>query len=234
MLEGEWKRADILVYSETDRTLQTSVGITEGCDSAVFALWPGEYTVAVICNSPWELETAALGIYDSLEALSYSLEDEDPQNRLASATGLVTAGGRALLKPRLLSCEVVLEDVNNNMSGYARLEDPRVWLEDVNDEAQILRETGFRQKETGRRTEAVPLPCDVGMFTQYPGTRILCFPNDAAEGTATIPRTTFVLECEIGGETVQMRGKLPSMGRGGGARVSVSVDSATEYEVKCR
>ena len=244
-ITGAFERADIFIYSDSDRTLCEHLRLlpADGSCKSV-ELWEGDYTAVAICNADVDFNDEALHGFDSMELLTFRRGDDDnPDWPLSSAVAPFCAGDSIGLCPAPLRCTIIINDITNNIAGrysgtegvtwdYTRLEDPKVRLEDINPEAEILRTAGFRPSETGICGPTAALPCDVGLFTQYPGTRLLCFPNDSEEAGPGTPRTSLVLECRIRGSTRSFRFPLPALHRGQILNLSLSIDSENEYFCK--
>ena len=170
-------------------------------------------TAAVIANSKYRLNTAALGHFDSLEQLVYRLEDEDTQVPMMSAVATVTPGQDAKIRLSPLLCTVILAEVTNLYEGDTLAENPRVWLENANGEAAVFRRAGFAVKDP-LTTRKVKLPSDIGLYTQRPGTKLYCYPNDLPNPNPGNPATEMVLQYEAGGETHTWRSTIHPIGRG--------------------
>lgn len=170
-------------------------------------------TAAVIANSKYRLNTAALGHFDSLDQLVYRLEDEDTQAPMMSAVATVTPGQDAKIRLSPLLCTVILAEVTNLYEGDTLAENPRVWLENANGEAAVFRRAGFAIKDP-LTTRKVKLPSDIGLYTQRPGTRLYCYPNDLPNPNPGNPATEIVMQYEAGGETHTWRAALHPIGRG--------------------
>ena len=192
----------------------------------------GRMRAVAIANLRRKLNTGALLKYESVELLSVDFADDSAQTPVMSGECEVealsdTAYAEVNLTP--LMCRVRLGAVTNNMDGYRRLEDPRVWLTDINASAEVMRTSGFRPIETLQDTTVYNLPCDVGFYTQYPMIDLPCYPNDTPESTLGVPRTGITLECEIKGQTVRFSSDLPPMERAAVISANLTVDSAEEY-----
>ncbi len=170
-------------------------------------------TAAVIANSKYRLNTAALGHFDSLDQLVYRLEDEDTQAPLMTGIGSVTPGENCRIRLSPLLCTVVLSEVTNLYEGDTLAEDPRVWLENANGETALFKASGFPVRDP-QRTKAVRLPSDIGLYTQRPGTRLYCYPNDLPNPNPGNPATEIVLQYEANGETHSWRSTLHPIKRG--------------------
>lgn len=191
-----------------------------------------EMIAVALANYPFELFRAAPERYDGAEQLNCSFEDDSPSQPIMSGVAVLGAGasGTVTLKP--LMARIMLGIISNNMKKYVRLEDPRIYLESANAGAEILREGGFRPAELLQAPQKEPLPYDIGVFPQSPGTQLYCYPNDSPEATIGTPATVLVLECEIKGATEQFRVSLPSIRRNTTTRVDISVDGPGKFESK--
>lgn len=184
---------------------------------------------ANLCRYP---DIDRLNSYESVELLSMNYENDNPERPVMSGISVFTAGERCEVELRPLLCTIVLSEVSNNLTGYTCLENPRCYLENVSESAEIFRETGFRPSGLLDRTEKVSLPCDVGLLTQYPDSHLHCYPNDSQEGTVGTPRTCFTFECEIKGETCTFSAELPSLTRASTHTVELTVNSKKDFRYK--
>ena len=106
------------------------------------------------------------------------------------------------------------------------------FLENLNPDAEVLREGGFRPSsiiETGAKTS---LPYDIGVFAQHPETEVFCYPNDSSEATIGTPGTKLVLECEIKGEIARFKIDLPAIRRNSTTTVDITVSGKEDFESK--
>lgn len=220
--------ADLFIYRDSDHMLEYHRSMNPG-DSASINLWQGDYCAVAVTDSPCTFDCTALGSYDSIELLTYNIADDSRPFPIKSATAQFCAGDTLVIDPKPLRSTITLQDVTNSLGNYTRLENPRVYLENANLQAEILRTEGFRPAETGLRTEAYSLPADIGMFTQHPATQLYCYPNDSPTVTQTTPRTVFVFECEIRDSTCRFSCTLPPLFRGETTNLSLSIESENEY-----
>lgn len=237
-IKGFTETADIFIYRDSDGTLEwhgrirASGNGKAGSDSINVYLWPGDYTAVAITDSPMEPNCSALNSYDSIELLSYDIREDSRSFPVKSCITQFRAGTNPVLDPAPLRSEVRLQDVTNGLQGYVLLESPRIFLENANCRAEVLRSEGFRPQETGLSTGPAYLPHDIGLYTQHPGTVLYCYPNDSESVSQTTPRTVFVFECEMAGNTVRFTFTLPPLHRGEIINVSLSIDSENEYTCK--
>ena len=137
-------------------------------------------TIVVLGNMPGQLNPAAIEHYDSLEKLEMSLWDDKPELPFLSGVSRWQGGDVGVELTPLLCC-VIIESVTNLNDDYTLLENPRVWLSGINTRAALMQTTGFRTAEPADG-KAVRLPYDIGLYTQYPGTRLWCYPCDLTDG----------------------------------------------------
>lgn len=221
---GSIRKIGVFVYeAEGLRRLISTGEIGEG-DSYGFRSSGGDMTVVAIANCPFEINNAAVSKLESIELLRMDFKYDDPDHPVMSGCCTVCEGGCSDLVLRPLMSKVVLTSVSNNMDGYRRLEDPRVYLGDTNPSAELLRNDGFRPDSQETEESRVALPCDVGIFTQYPGTELFCYPNDYTDNIMGTPATALILECEIEGETHSFRAQLPPLPRNRVISVSMTID----------
>lgn len=185
-----------------------------------------------IVNSPRTFNRLAIDRYDSIELLCYEFEEDSSDAPLMSGACqlLPESSGHIQLTP--LMSRVQLCEISNTMKGYARLEDPRIYLESMNSSAEIMRGSGFRPSETMEKPLKKPLPFDIGIFSQKPMTELFCYPNESPESTVGSPQTVFVLECEIYGNTCRFPVTLGEIGRNKTIRVDISVGGPELYDSK--
>lgn len=227
-------RTDLFVYSLSDQKgLEFHGRFDDSSNVHTIDLQEGEKEIITIVNSPYRFNDQALGKMESLEQVQFKFEDDNPLTPAMSGRGSLTvepdseAGIEIGVTPLL--CRITLSEASNNLSNYQRLENPRIFLRNLNPKAEILRENGFRPSENIEEGQRCPLPCDVGFYTQRPGTVLYCYPNETPENMLGSPRTELVLECEIRDTTRQFTVELPALGRAGVKSVAITVDEAHEY-----
>ncbi len=193
-------------------------------DSIFVSTTEGDKTAVLIANSPLQLNYEALSNLDALEQLRFSFRDDDPQRPLMSAVADFSAGDTVQMSFKPLMCRITIESVTNEMSGYKRLEEPRAFLSCTNPEAELFREQGFcRTSPEVADTLRRYLPYDIGLFPQYPGTDLYCYPNDTPASEAN-PATVLNLEGECKGERRLMSFPLPPLPRGCHLYVEITFD----------
>lgn len=225
------ERLDVFLYeAEGIRQLDTWRRLDGIPDSLCIRTSARPKTVVAIANCPRAFNRSAIERFDSMELLSLEFDEDSPSAPLLSGTCSADPGKEVLVTLCPLMCRVVLSRISNTMTGYVRLEDPRIWLENMNLDAEVLRESGFRPSEFIQGTRKVSLPYDIGIFTQTPFTELFCYPNDSAELTIGTPATTFVLECEISGSTCRFPVKLPPLKRNSTVYVEMTVHGKGDAE----
>ena len=172
------KTLDILVYGGAPLlSLESCTRCEARADSLRVELKDSlPKTIVVLGNMPGELNPYAVEHLDALDRLEMSLNDDDPAAPFLSGKTIWT-GGRCEVELLPLLCCVVIESVTNLNDDYTVLENPRVWLSGINTRAALMQTTGFRADEPAEG-KAVRLPCDIGLYTQYPGTKLWCYPLD--------------------------------------------------------
>lgn len=225
---GKYDSADIFIYRDSDGILEFHHH-SYSHEGINVELWPGDYTAVTVTDSPYAFDCDALKSFDSIELLEYHISDDSRPVPISSAVTSFQAGDSVSIKVGALRSTVILQEITNNLGGYTRLEDPRIYLENANLQAEILRSSGFRSQEPGLSTPAKPLPYDIGIYTQHPAIELYCYPNDSEEASQTTPRTIFVFECEIQGQSYRFPYTLPPLHRGEVTNLSLSIDSEKEY-----
>jgi hypothetical protein len=189
-------------------------------------------SVVAIANSPRSLNRRAIERYDSIELLSYEFNEDSPDAPLMSGTCSMSPDVPAHISLSPLMSRVQLCGISNLMTKWVRLENPRIFLRNVNPAAEIMRVSGFRPTEVEDLPSSQPLPFDIGAFEQHPMTGVYCYPNDSPDATIGTPRTSLVLECEIKGETCRFPVELESIPRNSTVHVDISVSGPETYESK--
>ncbi len=223
---------DVLVYQEEGLKPLRDKRHYDFMPDSIIIYGPKEGLVAVaLANYPLELFSCPPQRFEEAEALVCEFDSDSPSHPLMSACRILEPGESGSLKLVPLMSKVKLGEIRNNQKDYIRLEDPRVFLENANFGAEILRDGGFRPSEL-LRTPSVRLPYDIGVFAQWPGTELFCYPNDSPEATIGTPSTVLVFECEIKNQTRQFRVPLPSVRRNTVMYVDISVDGPDAFESK--
>ena len=230
--------ADVFIYdAEGLQGLEAHLRLEPGQTEGSVQLSAGAKIAAVICNSPYEFNDEALGKYSSISQVVFNFPDDDPYNPASSGTAYFIAGEDFMVQVEKLMCKVVLEEVSNGLDpgDYPLLENPRVWLCNLNASAEIMRTSDFRPTELLSRGEVRSLPYDVGLFPQRPGIVLHCYPVEAELGIVGTPQCSIVFECTVRGELRDYRSALPSIPRGGTVHVSVRItEEGAEYSYSVR
>ena len=225
-------RADVFIYSADGlKELEGSRSWNFLPDSLVFSGPVGDKTVVAVLNSPRDFNLDALQRYDSIELLTCPFDEDSPSRPLMSGLCNVSPDGSSTLSVTPLMARVKLGEISNGLKNYVRLEDPRIYLENISTDAEILRTGGFRPSGMIDMPGKVSLPYDIGIFPQTPGTELFCYPNDSPESIGT-PLTNFVLECEIKGETKTFTVPINSIRRNSTTYVDISVTDENTFESK--
>lgn len=224
---------DLLVYDEDGvGSLESWTRFNSLPDSIVVIGTKRAKTVVAIANSPRSFSRAAIERYDSIRLLSYDFDEDSPEAPLMSGTCSLVPDRPGHISLIPLMSRVLLCEVSNTMKGYARLEDPRIYLENMNAAAEILRNSDFRPSEVIDAENKVRLPYDIGLFSQQLGIPLYCFPNESPESTVGSPQTVFVLECEIHGNTCRFPVTLNGLGRNKTLRLDIAIAGPELYDCK--
>lgn len=221
---------DVLVFSAAGRReleLHRRCGFN---DSLNLRTTPGDKLLALLSDSPFRLNTALLNTFDAVELLVFNFQDDNPTLPIRTAQGTFLAGSRLEVRLQPLMCRVVVESVTNAMDGYKLFENPRAFLSNVNPQAEAFRTNGFCWLGQAVDTLKTPLPCDIGLFTQYPGTQLFCYPNDV-EPSISNPATVLNLEGECDGVTRCFPLTLPPLQRGCSVSAEFLFDE-TDYSAR--
>ena len=188
--------------------------------------------IVAIANAPGEFGSESVGRFDAIEMLKVDFVSESTAIPIMSGMCNVEAGDTGTISLTPLMARIMLGEVGNRMKNYVRLEDPRVYLENLNSGAEIMREGGFRPNGVTEKGAKVSLPYDIGVYSQHPGTELFCYPNDSAEVTIGTPGTKLIFECEIKGQTCQFKIDLPAIRRNSTTTVDITVLGTDECESK--
>lgn len=224
--------SDLFIYSKTgtgklisykhyDNTAETLTFELEGnC---------GQCTGVLITNCPFRFNLDALDRLDSMQKLSYRLEDEDRLRPLCS--GCFDLSGEPLERVDLqpLMCRVILESISNGLDRYRLLESPAIWLNGASSSARVLQTKDFRPEDSGEDAEKEYLDHDIGFYTQHPGTVLYCYPNDTPENILGVEKPELIFECTIDKVTRNYSVPLPPLKRGSTTRVNLVIDSEEKH-----
>lgn len=222
---------DVLIYEDGGlRRLETAARLEAGRDSLSLALSEGEKLIVGLANSVSAFNYEALNAYDTVELLKFYYQDEDPGYRLMSASVVCHSGDTVHLAMRSPLCCVQLRSVQHEFPDYKRMEDPVLFLEDANSYVGALERDGFLPEEYTSDTIGLRhlmwdrLPSDVGMYPQYPGTCLYCYPNGSG-----ITHTKLVVEAFVAGQGIcRFTTDLPCTSYGEGLTVDLFVGETAE------
>ena len=224
------QRLDVFVYNADHVGELLDMRRYDFLPDSLLLYGPGlDRLVVAIANSPHEFNAGALARFDSIELLTYNYTDDSPAAPVMSGMCEVAAEGNASITLTPLMARVQLGEISNYMERYVRLENPRLYLDNMNSSAEVLRTVGFRPSETVSNPPRTSLPYDIGIFPQNPGTELFCYPNDTP-GTIGTPPTALVLECEISGVTRRFSTSIPSIERNSTTRIDLSVSGPESFE----
>lgn len=213
----------LLLYEHYENTGETlTYNLQEDC---------GPCTGVLISNCPFKFKLNTLDRMDSMQKMTYKLQDEDKDRPICSGVfdpcettpGYETPLERVDLQP--LMCRVILESISNGLDLYRLLESPSVWLSGASSSARVLQIKDFRPEENDDDPEKISLDYDVGFFTQYPGTVLCCYPNDTPENILGVEKPELVFECTIDNVRRSYRIPLPPLQRGSTTKVNLVIDS---------
>lgn len=223
---------EILLYEDTGlRRLCGHQRWSGSRDSLVIIAPEGGKMVIAIANYPYRLNTEALKAYESAELLQCGFDLESIDAPVMSGCASALSGELCTIRLKPLRAEIVLARVRHELEGYTRMEDPIVYLSGVPDSVEILRESGFSPNRTFSDTTGMrgfiwdALPNDIGMYPQFPGTRLYCYPSD--EGVRNIE---FTLECHIRGTRERFPTQIPPVGRDSKLTLELDVNSDLTYK----
>lgn len=220
----------ILIYRDDGRKSLEALITTEK-DHIEYDGPVGGKIIVAVANSRSRLNKSALETFDSAELLTCAYAEEKPSAPLMSATTWMGSGSEIDLELTPLLCEISISEVTNNMNGYRRLEDPRVYLKNVATTAELLKESSFFPVETSSDTTGLKglmwerLPYDIGMYPQTPGTPLRFYPN-SSETT----RTILVFEFGVRNQTFRYEAVLPPSNRGRKLKATLKVRETDDYD----
>ena len=222
---------DIFVYGNGGLgRLEGRSHLCSPTDSASFLLESGDKIVVGIANCRDSLDSRALDAYDTMELLRFYYQDDRSVCGLMSGTAYCSAGDTVSLAFSSPMCRITLESIEHSFDGYRRLEDPVVYLSVVNPSVEALRRDSILPSETLSDTSGLRgmmwdrLPCDIGMYPQYPGTELFCYPNESG----VTPTRLTVEGTPSGGERCKFTTPLPPLSYGD--RLSISLRISVKPE----
>ena len=228
------RHADIFVYSDGKmKKLEGFAHLESASDSASFLLPVGDKIAVCIANSGRQFNAEALGSYDSMEILRLYYSDEVKGAPMMRGTAVCCAGDTLGIKAESPLCSVELTSVEHSFPGYKRLEDPVVYVEKANAFVEALRFDSFIPSETVSDTSGMRglmwdrLPCDIGMYPQYPGTILQFYPNESA-----LTPTVLVVEGKMtDGAKCRFTANLPLMSCGDFVEAQLEIeDKPSKYK----
>lgn len=225
--------ADFFIFSDSGvRPLEKHIR-TEG-GSVLDTAFAGSLTdkIAVcIANCPYKFKDEAITRYESAEELVLGLKEDNPDMPVMSGIvqfcpdGYGFADEEITLTPLL--CRVRIRKIINFIGGYTRFEDPVIYLQNINNSAQLMRQNGFRLTETGICSDTLVLKSDIGANPAEPDAVFYVYPNDSRENGAGTPATEIVLEGKVKGVRRTERIALPAFGRNSSISVEITLEAET-------
>lgn len=160
--------------------------------------------IITISNAPGEFSPALLSMESAIEGLTLPFHLEDPLAPVCSAIGQLSMVEELIgLTNRSLRSVITLRSVSNSLPGNSVLESPRVRLTEIPTDAAVLRWSGFNCA-TVTTGEWQALPCDIGFLTQYPQTRLYCYPSDGRQEGGGTRWPQLEMEFEVRGSDGQL------------------------------
>lgn len=230
---GDVKEIDVLIYESGGLgLLEKHVEASGDARDMELMLEAGTKECVVIANSSRSLDLKILERYDTMQSLTFALKDEDTAFPVMAAHITMDAGTRNLVTVTPFLCRVIVEQVSNAMDRWVLMEEPQVFLSEINAEVGILQETEFRPAVTQEEGAHAALPCDIGFYTQHPGTVLFCYPNDTPERILGGSRCMVTFRCKVEGVEYEKTEPLPPMGKNGAAGVKVDMSEERELTVR--
>lgn len=224
------KDLQVLIYKNSGtQSLETKLDFAEIPDTIEVVTTEGEKHIAVVANCPKSLSTVALSRYDALAGLGYDFNDEDLEYPIVSGYCL-TQGQIGEVDLTSLMCQVEISAISNSMDNYELVESPKIRLVDINSYAYVMQESGFYPTELIDYGEWSELPYDIGLFTQYPGTTVYCYPNETSEEILGSIFTYLELECLINNSTCNFYIQLPAFGRNSKIEVELTIHGSNSFD----
>lgn len=229
--EGPVSKIDLLIYDGSGMaTLDSHVSYRNPSASVDIQTTIGTKAVLAIANCPYTLNLKALDRLESALQMVLEFNDDDPMQPIMTGYSELEAGSGAEIHLEPFLCRVTLTEISNAMDDYELVEEPRIWLSELNPSVTVLQDREFRPVDFIPEGEPESLPYDIGLFTQYPETVLYCYPNDTPERELGAPHTSLNLECRIRGEACTASFTLPPMGRNSTTRISVTIFSADDIK----
>ena len=210
---AEWpvSTLDLFLYTHC---LQEHLSIKDSANVLLHLERGVSYRIIAIANIRGRFNDAALAHYDAWQTFETSLSDEDPAKPvMCTALDLSSeAGDTALVELAPMLCTIQIRSVTQYISDETLIENPRVFLTGCSTRVRPFGEGRIAPLDQ-QDTAPVFLPCDIGLYSQYPGTCLYAYPNEVPE-TATSPATELVMEYELNGKTREYRKALHPLERG--------------------
>lgn len=196
--------------------------------------------VAAVLNCPFRFKDDALQLFTALESIRFKSSYDNPLKPIMSAISEIhptKEKGHIKLHLHLtrLWSRIVITEIHND-SGV-RLEDPVLYLSACNSEAELFRTQGFRASIQSEDSIRVPLPHDIGKYSQYPNIQLWAYPNDSEAELPGCERTILNMEFlmhldkEEGTHIHSTSCKLPALRRNSSISCTINIDK--EGEMQC-
>lgn len=199
--EPELRHTDIFIYGSELVFYERFEGSI--CDFVLHEA--GEYIVMAVANAPGVFSPSALMHPDSWRGLEMELRYEKPRQAIMRAVGRISVAesSECVLALEPLLCAVQIASIGQNYEGDTMVENPRFYIENCCTRAELFKDEGFYCLDP-QCTELAYLPYDIGLYTQYPGTTIYCYPNDMPPGVSS-PASAIRMFYEVLGQTREIR-----------------------------
>ena len=168
--------------------------------------------IVAIANAFGSFNEEALRHYDAWGGLELNLREEDPSRPIMGGTCGFTAGEDCRIKISPLMCAIEIRSIEQAPLWDSVLHNPRAWLENAGSRGYLFHDEIQPSKDPAV-TQIRQLPYDIGLYTQYPGILMYCYPNETAAGPAN-PALEVVIEYEKDGTTLQYREEVHPVLRG--------------------
>ena len=226
---GSIKNTDILIYKAGGTGELEKHIVTEG-GGTVFELEleEGSKECVVVANSTRDLDIKIMERFDTMKSLTFEMDDEDTSAPVMTGHTTLKAGGESVVDIRPFLCRTVIAEVSNALDDWVLMEEPEVFLSNVNPEVEVLRDKDFRPTATQEEGPSAKLPYDIGFYSQYPGTVLHCYPNETPERLLGGSRTSLTMRCKVEGEEIEGTVTLPPFGRDSLIKISITMSPEKE------
>ena len=213
-------RLDIFVFNDDELRKLDSYSRIEAPQTPYITITSGagDKLVVVLANCKGKSFTSAeTWSYDALEEVRWHLADEDPSKPVMSGECQICAGqaGYTPLQMTPLLSNVCLDFIKCNFAGRGyrskTLENASVYLTNISESSEILRQNGFRPSEienygaldrdflsTMAHPEMIWSKVTPG---QWSPVNLYCYPNDSSDAELGSPHTRMVVQGDIDGQT---------------------------------